>query len=220
MGGIGRQTVRCASDRRSIWKPTPSTFQARRQRHPATRELRFRTRGERLRPDTPIIAALYRGRSSTLATPALFFVPGRESPRGRSRREISPKTSHLLNAADPVSSPAGHPRFGSIDMGAGGNLNDTIDANGDGHVNITKGARRETPVHPVRPPPVVKMKPYVSIVSRRSRALTARTRSGNFAGLNVHVSSNTPSKPLRASTSLTPNLPPQLPVKRAGLVRV
>ena len=49
----------------------------------------------RLRPDTPILPTLHRARSSTLATPARFFVPSRESPRySPSRSRQTPSSSH------------------------------------------------------------------------------------------------------------------------------
>lgn len=127
------------------------------QRHPATRELRVRTRGERRyfafapRYSDPSDVA-----SSSELDPRDACSLLRPQPRVASifPFEISPDplfvTSDVLNAAASVSRPAGHPRFGSIDMGAGGDSNDTVDANGDGHVNITKGARPDT--SPPRPP--------------------------------------------------------------------
>ena len=127
------------------------------QRHPATRELRVRTRGERRyfafapRYSDPSDVA-----SSSELDPRDACSLLRPQPRVASifPFEISPDpifvTSDVLNAAASVSRPAGHPRFGSIDMGAGGDSKDTVDANGDGHVNITKGARPDA--SPPRPP--------------------------------------------------------------------
>lgn len=123
---------------------------SRRQRHPGTRELRVRTRGERRYfAFAPRYSDHIGVASSSELDPRDACSLLRPQPRVAS---ISPlrdlatpfscwSPSDVLNAAAPVSRPAGHPRFGSIDMGAGGDSKDTVDANGDGHVNITKGAR-------------------------------------------------------------------------------
>ena len=128
------------------------------QRHPATRELRVRTRGERRYfAFAPRYSDHIGVASSSELDPRDACSLLRPQPRVASISPLrdlatpfSSSPSDVLNAAAPVSRPAGHPRFGSIDMGAGGDSKDTVDANGDGHVNITKGARPGA--SPPRPP--------------------------------------------------------------------
>ena len=136
--------------RRSRHFTSPSSKKgSRRQRHPATRELRVRTRGERRYfAFAPRYSDHIGVASSSELDPRDACSLLRPQPRVASISPLrdlatpfSSSPSDVLNAAAPVSRPAGHPRFGSIDMGAGGDSKDTVDANGDGHVNITKGAR-------------------------------------------------------------------------------
>lgn len=145
--------------RRSRHFTSPSSKKgSRRQRHPATRELRVRTRGERRYfAFAPRYSDHIGVASSSELDPRDACSLLRPQPRVASISPLrdlatpfSSSPSDVLNAAAPVSRPAGHPRFGSIDMGAGGDSKDTVDANGDGHVNITKGARPGA--SPPRPP--------------------------------------------------------------------